>query len=175
MGSCCDSNNNKKGKPINEVKTGNELIEADKNLIEVYPSVCKIRIKNQTGSGFFIKLYKNSKEFCCLLTNEHVIKEEFVQSNEAAIINYEIEKKYIQIELNRKERFIKCNKDMDVTIIEIIKSDKIDKYYFLIPNFDNILVGQEIYIPQFPKGELSYSFGHITKINTINYRINLKI
>ena len=168
MGSCCDSNNNKKGKPINEVKTDNELIEVDKNLIEVLPSVCKIKIKDLTGSGFFIKLYKNSKEFCCLLTNEHVIKEEFVQSNESAIINYEIEKKYIMIELNPKKRFIKCNKDMDVTIIEIIKSDKIEKKYFLTPNYGNISKNQAICVVQFPEGKLSHSYGIIKDINDFN-------
>ena len=100
-----------------------------------------------------------------MLTNEHVVKSEYIESNQIIYLYYDCENKYNIIKLNKLERFIKFYEDMDVTIIEIIKSDRIDEHYFLIPNFDNILVGQEIYIPQFPKGELSYSFGHITKIN----------
>jgi len=142
----CDTCKKKKRNIVDEVIAGNELVEADKNLIEVYPSVCKIRFKNLTGTGFFIKLYKNSKELFCLLTNEHVIKEKFIETKETIYIYYEIEKRYIMIKLNPKERFIECYKDMDVILIEIIKNDKIDEKYFLIPNYDNISINQEIYI-----------------------------
>ena len=168
----CDTYKKKKGNVVNEVIADNELIEADKNLIEVYPSVCKIRFKNLTGTGFFIKLYKNSKELFCLLTNEHVIKEKFIETTETIYIYYEIEKRYIMIKLNPKERFIECYKDMDVTLIEIIKNDKIDEKYFLIPNYDNISINQEIYIPQFPEGKLSYSYGIIKEINNFNLTHN---
>ena len=154
---------------LNEVETDNPIKEADINLIQVYPSVCKICFQNIKGTGFLIKLYKNNRELLCLLTNEHVIKEEFVESNQTIYIYYNYEKDYKVINLNKSERFIKCYKDLDVTLIEIIKSDNIDNKYFLIPNLYKIFVGNEICIPQFPKGKLSYSYGKIKEINDFTF------
>ena len=137
---------------LNEVETHNPVNKVDKNLIKVCPSVCKIIVQNQIGTGFLIKLFKNYKEIFCLLTNEHVVKSEYIESNQIMYLYYDCENKYNIIKLNKLERFIKFYEDMDVTIIVIIKSDRIDEHYFLIPNFDTIFVDQEIYIPQFPKG-----------------------
>ena len=162
MGICCDTINKK---PVNEVQTDNPLNIVDMNLVRIYPSVCKIKVKNLNGTGFFIKLYKNYKELFCLFTNEHVIKKEFIQANETIYIYYDCEKEYNAIKLNQSERFIQYYEKMDVTIIEMIKSDKIENKYFLIPNLDNIVVNQEIAIPQFAEGKLSYSYGKIKEIN----------
>ena len=52
----------------------NNLIPIDINLYTVIKSVCKIIKNNLSGTGFLIKLYKNNKEFYCLMSNEHVIK-----------------------------------------------------------------------------------------------------
>ena len=62
---------------INEVLTNNELTQINLNLYNVIKSVCKIIIKDgKIGTGFFIKLYKNNKEFFCIMTNEHIITQE---------------------------------------------------------------------------------------------------
>ena len=154
-------------KKHNEVLTSNELKEFNTDLInlnEVNPSICKIQIQNKTGTGFLIKLYKNNRELFCLLSNEHVIKKEYIESKETIYIYYNYEKNYKLIKLNKSERFIECNEKMDVTIVEIIKNDNIEDNYFLIPNFEKIIEGQKIFIPQFPKGKLSYSFGKIIKV-----------
>ena len=158
----CDSHENDR---VNEVETGNPLNEVDLNLIEVFPSVCKVKVKNLNGTGFFIKLYKGDKELFCLMTNEHVIREEYIISNETIYIYYEYQKKYNKIKLNQSERFIKFNKDLDVTIIEIIKADNVEDKYFLTPNLDNIIVNQEMYVAQFPEGKLGYSYGYIKEID----------
>lgn len=155
---------------VNEVETKNSLNKVDMNLIQIYPSVCKIVVKNKNGTGFLIKLYKNYKELFCLLTNEHVINKEYIQSNETIYIYYDYEKSYNIIKLNPLERFMQYNEEMDVALIEIIKNDKIENKYFLIPNVDNIAVNQEIAIPQFAKGQLSYSNGNIKAIN--DYELN---
>ena len=39
----CDGGGNKRN---NEVETGNAMNEVDLNLIEVFPSVCKVKVKN---------------------------------------------------------------------------------------------------------------------------------
>jgi hypothetical protein len=72
------------------------------------------------------------------------------------------------INLNPSERFIKYFEGLDVTLIEIIKADKIDDKYFLLPYGSNISKNEEIYIPQFAEGKLSHSSGPITKINNYN-------
>ena len=69
-----------------------------------------------------------------------------------------------EIILDKDERFIKDFRDIDidVTIIEIIKSDNISEDHFLLPNIDYMnnlskLNNQKIHIPQYPKEEnLSY-------------------
>ena len=164
----CDSLKREKGVDsiVNEVEIdGSDLKEINLDLIKVIPSVCKIKVLNQNGTGFLIKLYKNYKELFCLMTNEHVIKKKYIDDNETIYIYFDRENDYKAIRLNQSERFIKCFKNFDVTIIEIIKNDKIEEKYFLVPNLDNINVKQEIYVPQFPEGKLSYSFGVIKEIS----------
>ena len=152
---------------INEVEANNSGIkEIDLNLNEVCKSVCKIIYKNNYGTGFFVKLYKNEKELLCLMTNEHVIKKDMIESKEIIDVKYNCEKKWIKIKLDEKERFIKYNKEMDFSIIEIKTDDKIKEKYFLLPNINNIdYINKDIYIVQFPEGKnLSYSVGKIKDI-----------
>jgi hypothetical protein len=152
----------------NEVETKNsEIKKIDLNLHEVLKSVCKIIYKNEFGTGFFIKLFKDDKELLCLMTNEHVIRKEMIESNEIIDIKYNYEKKWMKIKLDEKERYILYNKEMDITIIEIISNDKIKDKYFLLPNINNIdYINKDIYIVQFPEGKkLSYSNGKIKDVN----------
>jgi len=167
-GSIVNQANNKKN-PINII---------DKNLFEVCPSVCKIiktpksslvrKVENETlqGTGFFIKLYIRGQKLLSLLTNEHVIQKEMVDKNENISIFYNLENKYIDINLNKSERFIECYKNFDITIIEIIAKDNIKDKYFLAPNLETMeFKNKEIYIPQFPGGKLCNSEGIIRDIN----------
>ena len=159
-----NSDNNRK----KEVETDiSKLNKVDKNLINVFPSVCKIIFKNKIGSGFLLKLKKDNKDLFCLMTNEHVITKEMIDNNETINIYYNNENKKLIITLNSVERFIKYNKKYDITIIEILSKDNINEDYFLLPYTDEInnLKNERIYIPQFPKGELSYSKGYIKEIN----------
>ena len=151
----------------NEVETASSQIkEVDLNLIEVCKSICKIIYKNKFGTGFFIKLYKNEKELLCLMTNEHVIEKDMIESKEIIDVKYNCEKKWIKIKLDEKERFIKYDKEMDFTIIEMKADDKIKDKYFLLPNINNLdYINKEIYIVQFPEGKnLSHSDGKIKDI-----------
>ena len=152
----------------NEVEIANsEIKEIDLNLNEVCKSICKIIYKNKFGTGFFIKLYILEKELLCLMTNHHVIKKDMIESNEMIDLKYNCEKKWIKIKLDKKERFIKYNEEMDFTIVEMIVDDKIKDKYFLLPNINNIdFINKNIYIVQFPGGKnLSYSDGKIKDIN----------
>ena len=156
----------------NEVEIkDNPIKEIDIDLHEVIRSICKILYDDKCGTGFLIKLYKDEKELYCLMTNEHVITKEMIDSNKNIyVINvyYNYQKKLIKIKLDKNERYIKYDKDMDVTIIEILPEDKIKEKYFLIPDINNNInyINKDIYIPQYPEGKnLSYSEGKIININ----------
>ena len=135
-------------------------------------SICKITTSNKLGSGFLIKLFKGSEEFFCLMTCEHVITRKMIkQRNKISFFYDSIEIKLKDIELNPDERFIKefrnlenKDDDIDVTIIEILSRDNIERSFFLSPeinymyNWDS-LGEEDITIIQYPKGDLSYSYG----------------
>ena len=86
-------------------------------------------------------------------------------------INYN-EDEYSEIELDKNKRFIKGfkNVNLDIMLIEIIKSDNIKDKYFLSfdieeKNYYQKLVNKDIYILHFPQGgELCKSKGEIIKV-----------
>ena len=150
-----------------EVKE-NPIKEVDISLNKIIKSVCKIIYENNVGTGFLIKLYKEEKEFKCLMANEHIITKEMIELNKIINIKYNCEEKWIKIKLDKNKRNIIYNKKLDVTIIEIKIEDKIKDKYFLLPNINNNIeyINKEIYIVQYPKGnKLSYSEGKIININ----------
>ena len=102
------------------------------------------------------------------MTNEHIITKEMIELNKIIDIKYNCEDKWIKIKLDKNERNIIYNKNLDVTIIEIKKEDEIKDKYFLLPNINNNIeyINKEIYIIQYPEGnKLSYSEGKIININ----------
>ena len=160
-----------------EVNTINSKINnVDTNLFEVCKSVCKIIYKNKVGTGFLIKLQKGDRDLLCLMTNEHVITQEIIESKEIIYINYDCENKIKKIELGDKDRYIKYDKIMDFVIIEIKPKDKIKEKYFLLPynnDKNENLINKDIYIVQYPEGEnLSYSEGQIKQINNFELIYN---
>ena len=148
------------------------------NICLVSKSLCKISTPNNIlGFGFLIKFYKGKENFFCLMSCEHIIKQELIMQKEKINFYYDKESKMKEIILDKDERFIKDFIDIgiDVTIVEIIKSDNINEDYFLLPNIDYMnnlskLNNKKIHIPQYPKEEnLSYEKGTIIKIN--NYEL----
>ena len=160
-----------------KIKGNSGPIEAEK-LMEIIDfsqrCMCKISFnknnKTYFGSGFFCKLSINELGFNnkpFLMTNNHVIDLNYLQSNNE--IALEINK--IKKILNIKDRYKFTNILNDFTIIEIIDSDNIDDFFEVFPNvmsfnsernFDDY----DIIIPQFPLGnKLSISSGTIKKID----------
>ena len=152
-----------------EIKLNNPINPIDKTM-KVAKGTVKIELSNDKGvaSGFFLQLKRNNKNFYCLMTNAHVVKEDMIKNKEKIKIKYDIEEKELNLELNEEERIIICYEGFgyDISIIEIIPKDEIkDKTYFLEPNtanYDNF-IEKEIQIIQFPDGErLSISKAKIT-------------
>ena len=111
------------------------------------------------------------------MSNEHVINKEMIKSKDNIEVYYDNQHKKIIINLDKNERFIQDYRylNIDLTVVEILEKDKVDEYYFLLPNLDYInkyeeLKNKKIYIIQFPEGkELSYSFGKIYNIKQYEF------
>ncbi len=87
------------------------------------------------------------------MTNEHVVTKNLIDSKEKIVIYFDGQNKRREIILNENKRYIRDYRyiDLDVTIIQILKEDNIDKEYFLLPYIGdcNQLKNQKIYIVQF--------------------------
>ena len=154
------------------INEDNEIIDYEmyKKMInnETKKCICKIYIKIQTkqgikaktGSGFFCNI--PSKNLKVLITNNHVLDEEYIYKKE----NISIEVDKIKYEINLKNnRYKYTNEELDFTIIEILLEDNI-KNYLEIDEFIELKDYEEeqIFCLQFPKGgKLSYSNGRIMK------------
>ena len=165
MGTLCETKNNE-NKMI-----GSMLIRNDISLLQATVSLCKIITNGKIGSGFLIKLFKDEKDFFCLMTNEHVITKEMVENKDNFIFYFDNEKKTKEIKLDQNERYIKNFRDIniDATIIEILPKDDISPDFFLLPNIDYMynqkeLINREIAVLQYPSGESCYSFGKIKSL-----------
>ena len=144
-------------KPITYEKT-------KKILNQMENSICQIKINNNNnGTGTFCKIPFPDKDnlLPVLITNNHLINEELL-INENALINLGI--KGIFKNINLKDRIKYTNELYDITIIELKANDEITHYLEID---DNIIKGgdmegyinENIYVIQYPEGELSVSFG----------------
>ena len=144
-------------------------------------SIVKLDYPNKKCFGFLIKFFKEDKDFFCLLTAEENISKEKIEKKEPIKFFYDNESKIKKINLDSKERFIKNFKDVgiNVTIVEILSSDEIEKEYFLLPVINyvddfNELKNEEIILIHYPKGKLSYLPGKIKEINKSSFTHSMK-
>jgi len=137
-------------------------------------SICFIEINDGGGTGFFIKFPIPSKEkpMYGLMTNNHVLNSDSVKPGNSFSIRLNGIKK--EIILNEHD-FIFTSELIDVTFIQLnddfIKDMKLKNphFQFLDPYFDDCKKEDEIYIFQYPNGELSSSKGEIQSISGFNY------
>ena len=166
---------------VNESKImGSEYEEIDPYFSKVSKSICKIFISTQNGtqygSGVFLKFSIEDLNLFCLITNEHIITESLIEQNATINVFYDNEFENIEIELNKKERYIKTFTDIkiDATVVQILPKDNVYEIYFLSPELENLemkkLKGKQIYVPQYPSGQkLKNSKGIIKNINNYEF------
>ena len=140
--------------------------------------VCKINIgEGKSGTGFFTEIKFNENEISqFLVTNDHVIGEEYLKNEKKILINME-DRKDIPITID-KSRKTYNNKELDVTFIEIKKNDNIKCTYLELDDDleldDEILKikydKKSIYIIQYPGNEICVSYGIIKFL--YNFDIN---
>ena len=136
--------------------------------------MCKIRYKKLInnkmkyvfGSGFFLELNIKGIPFNkCLITNNHVLNEDYFKANKEIQLDYNNDTKVIQI----GKRCLYTCQILDFTCIEIYDNDDIKRFFLinqqiLLNNID-IFLNKDIFILQFANGEdLSFSNGKILTI-----------
>ena len=153
----------------------------NKSLNKLEKCIRRIVINNKIyGTGFLMSLEKENSPFYCLITNEHLITEELIESKAEIVILY-TQKEKLTIKLDKKERFIRNYGylGIDATVIQIFPEKKeIKKKYFfknnnleaLTKNNYELLKNKNIHILQYPGSAniLSYSQGEYVGIFSIN-------
>ena len=137
--------------------------------------VCKIRLKDIQGTGFFCKIPfpDINNRLSVIITNNHVINEELLNTKGSKIaVEIKEENSLKKICLDNRITF--TNREYDITIIEIKETDNINNYLELdelivddILNNNNknmAYVDNEVYIIEYPEGKLSISSGQVTDI-----------
>ena len=93
-----------------------------------------------------------------------------IESKETVNVYYNNKTNIIKIKLDEKIRTIYNNSEMDITVVEIILEDEIDKNYFLSANLNNLdinyIFNKDIYIIQDSEyGNFNYSEGKNLDVN----------
>ena len=96
----------------------------EKILKQLKEYVCKIKTQNGNGTGFFCKIPYNGKELPVLMTNYHVIDNNFIKNNKNMTVTLNDEKEYKNIEIDINKKLIYMNEQYDITIIEIKKRER---------------------------------------------------
>ena len=154
---------------------------------KVAQSICKITLKENNnikniGTGFFMIVNLDEKNLNCLITNYHIISQDLVDKKESILVQIEKENKEIKILLDTNKRFIKCfKKPIDITIIEIIESDKIINNVKFLWYDCNYLLGYDQYsesdilILQHPLGEeTQLGIGKILNIQEFEFEHSIE-
>ena len=167
--------------PILNDTYGPQIPESTMN--RIFDSIVKIEVDYSSATGFFLQIKIRDRELNCLVTNDHVIPQEYVNSKKIIFLYYgKKEKEIIKIiKLDENERFIRCFPEpKDITIIEIKNYDNIPYYKFLQPDLGykngyNQYLYKKYYLAGYPrvddylhKNERHISSGLITKIGN-NY------
>ena len=145
--------------------------ECSKKIIrQMERNICKIKIGKEQGSGFFCKIPfpDLNNMISVFINNNHIINKELLFKKNA-IIDIDIQEENYIRKINLNNRLKYTNEEYDITIIEIKKEDEINNYLELDDNIINDIINNKnkndkyidktIYLIQYPKGELSVSYG----------------
>ena len=154
------SNNNrpKKIMPLNILRQSIE-----KNYEQ---SIFKIELDGKIGTGFFCNIL--SKNIKVLLTNNHVLNQNFLDQEKIINISFDLKGKYVRREIIIEGNRLKyTDEDIDFTIIEILKEDQINDFLEVDENIDDY-INKQILTYQFDiEPKIKVSFGEIKSKNSI--------
>ena len=145
---------------IKEVDTNGSSIPESASK-KIFNSIVKIKINDERGTGFFMKIkIKNKYDLKFLLTCNHVISKKHLNLKIDIYYGEINDEKNIKIKLDEKERKIIFFEDpIDATLIEILEQDKISENKYLIPdlNYQNgykFYKEKPVYLAGYPFDEI---------------------
>ena len=103
-------------------------------LTKAEKALCKIKLYNGYGSGFFcmIPYTENLNNLLpVLITCNHVLSKNIIESEDNIEIMINDEKKSLSL---KKQRRKWTDEEKDFTVIEILNSDDIDEFFYLDDN-----------------------------------------
>ena len=133
------------------------------NLKYMINYICKISGKF-IGTGFFCKIEYEGNIIPVLITNYHIIDDEYINNNTHLKIYIDNNLKIINLNKDRKIYSSETEK-YDIMIIKIKKEDEINNFLEIeqnikIENPENIFKDESIYILHYPNGgEAMISYG----------------
>ena len=161
-------------------------IWSKKEIDELYSyesAICKIKIqyiengqiKEGLGTGCFCEISDNFIPFKkALFTNNHILDKNKLEIGR--VIMFEICNQLYKIKITNNRKVF-TNEILDYTCIEIFNSDYIPTFFQIDNNIfknKNSLISKEIFILQYPLGELSHALGTILNFedNRICHNVN---
>ena len=146
---------------------------------KLYNCIVKIKINNVISTGFFMKIEKYN-EMHFLITCSHCIPENCFENKETINILYgkKDKEKNKQIELDDNKRYIKRDKERDIILIQILKSDNVADSKYLYPDLNykngyNLYKNKNFYLAGYPSEnnkERCISSGEIKAIDIQKYK-----
>jgi len=148
-------------------------------------NICKIKIGNEQGTGFFCKIPFPNKDnmIPVFITNNHVINDKILKKDDEKISIFIEAQNSKKIGLKNRMKY--TNEEYDITIIELQDKDEINNYLELDDAIIDYLINdnnkndryldETVYIIQYPEGKLSVSYGVLDKIYEVKiYNFNHK-
>ena len=128
--------------------------------------ICRLHAQNVEGTGFFCKIPYKNKKIPVLITNYHLISDEFIENNKKIKININ-DDEYYEINLNENSKiYSSIKEEYDIMIIKLEEEKDICNYLELDEslfkdNSEKIYEDKSIYILHYPSGDkLSVSYGY---------------
>ena len=125
--------------------------------------VCKV-IGNKIGTGFFSKISYQNKIIPVMITNYHIVDDDFMEKNKQ--IKISINDKYQMMNINEKSKIYSSKKDeYDMMIIKL-NENEINNYLEIDEDIFNkdsetFYKNESIYILHYPNGgKVSVSYGY---------------
>jgi V8-like Glu-specific endopeptidase len=136
--------------------------------------ICKIKLKGVNGTGFFCAIHlENINQIYCLITNNHVLNEDYYRNNTKINLLLNDEEKVVVLNLEKKRKTF-FHEKYDIALIEVKKDDGINNFLELDENIfkekeSAIYEDKSIYLLQYPGGKTAaVSYGLINAFYNFN-------
>ena len=129
--------------------------------------ICQIYTGNKMGTGFFCKIPYEGKSIAVLMTNYHLINDDFLKNNKKIKISINNGNKYDNMKINPNSKIYSSKtNEYDIMIIKVEEEKDIYHYldldeHLFDENSEEIYEDKSIYILHYPNGhKIHISFGY---------------